>query len=611
MFADSKGAKIGFDVTGRGEPVVLIGGVGAGRRYWDRMVPLLEGFQVITLDNRGVGETEYSGQFSMDDMGDDVIAVLDALDYTNAHIVGWSMGAHIARNVACRYPERVTDLSLVATYLDRPARSQYVLDGMASLVESGRAPMEVLYRSINAFCLTEATFRKFEKEGREVPLPRESVDPAGFMMQLRAIDANDRRAADVDITAPTLLIHGDEDIMVPWAEGRRVADLIPSSQWVLLEGEGHGIAFESYAAILRSFMLEHPCRSLLHHFGTCGLDLLGDVPADHARAGPAVVHVGDQLQDVGVGVHEREVHPAHEHRHRVGEVVAYLRAVLPDGAAVVLPEEGAGVRLLEEEPAVVGLHQVVGEEHRQRYPRRAGDAVDLLRPHDDVGLVAAPPAHLAGEVLPVRHADVVRQVQVVLHLGADASQPLEDVLPAVYRHHIAPTKTASPTTNPMTPRMSPTPLRTVQTLSAARILATLIEYPPRTSASAPKRIATAPAPLMNAQTAPTIPRTQVRMAKCSGLRFFSGTYGMSTLQSHSSQKSASSGFSCPHLGHFCMGEPYDCLVHKTRPLDPVQSDDPALDLIGSGLRVIGTRPADRTMAVIVPRDGGDAPGFAK
>lgn len=258
MFVESDGARIHYDTSGDGEPVILLAGFGAAGSYWRRMPPLLDGFLCVTMDNRGVGDTVYDGPFSMADMADDAVAVMDGLGIGKAHVVGWSMGSHIARKLACRHPDRVADLTLVGTYLQRPARSDYVLRGMLSMVIDGKAPMECLFRSVNAFCLTESTFRRFEAEGRDAPLPREPLDPHGLLLQLDAIGDNDSGEPDLGISAPTLLIHGDEDIMVPCEQGVRVAERIPDSRMIILEGQGHGIPFDAYADDLLGFFSEHP-----------------------------------------------------------------------------------------------------------------------------------------------------------------------------------------------------------------------------------------------------------------------------------------------------------------------------------------------------------------
>ena len=79
MFAELNGARICYDVQGEGDPVLLIEGFGANRKFWKGLVPLLEGHTVVTLDNRGVGDTEYSGGFTIDDLADDAVALMSML----------------------------------------------------------------------------------------------------------------------------------------------------------------------------------------------------------------------------------------------------------------------------------------------------------------------------------------------------------------------------------------------------------------------------------------------------------------------------------------------------------------------------------------------------
>lgn len=258
MYAESGGARIWYEDVGEGEPLVMIAGFGAEHSFWSRAPSLLKGYRIVTLDNRGVGRTEYSGHFDTSVQADDVIAVMDALGIEKAHILGWSMGSHIARNLAVRYPDRLVDLILIGTYIDRPARSQYVLDGTLRAVVEGRIPLRFFYMMVNVFCLTEGAFEVFEKEGREPPVPRGEEDPQGLMDQLNAVGVNDTGARDVDIGVPTLIIHGAEDIMVPPSEGRKAAAAIEGSEYVELPGQGHRIPLKAYSAVADEFFRRHP-----------------------------------------------------------------------------------------------------------------------------------------------------------------------------------------------------------------------------------------------------------------------------------------------------------------------------------------------------------------
>lgn len=92
----------------------MVPGIAADHRHWNKAIPFFgDGFRIITVDNRGSGVTEYEGGFSMDDMADDIIGLLDYLGIDRADLLGWSMGSHICLDAAARHPERVRSLCLV------------------------------------------------------------------------------------------------------------------------------------------------------------------------------------------------------------------------------------------------------------------------------------------------------------------------------------------------------------------------------------------------------------------------------------------------------------------------------------------------------------------
>ena len=91
----------------------------------------------LSLDNRGAGATEYNGPFRGQDMVDDVAALLDHLSVYRAHILGWSMGGHIAQEFAIQNPDRTQSLTLVSAYMRRPARSSYFMNGIVKAASEG------------------------------------------------------------------------------------------------------------------------------------------------------------------------------------------------------------------------------------------------------------------------------------------------------------------------------------------------------------------------------------------------------------------------------------------------------------------------------------------
>lgn len=255
MFADINGARIHCEVRGSGTPVLLIGGFGAEASFWNHAVGMLEGdHTVITYDNRGVGDTEYGGSFSMTDLADDAAELISHLGFDSAHVLGWSMGSQIGQYLAAIHPDRVRTLTLVSTYLRRPSKAEYLLSNLTRMALDGRCSMDALAVAVNAFCFTEGTFRRFEDEGRRFPIPERAADPKGLMDQICAIGGRDTEDYARMIAVPTLVVHGTDDIMVGFEEGRKAADAIGGSTFLPIEGAGHNVLFDLYATEFRSFI---------------------------------------------------------------------------------------------------------------------------------------------------------------------------------------------------------------------------------------------------------------------------------------------------------------------------------------------------------------------
>lgn len=252
-FVKTAGACISYSVKGSGDPVVLIAGFGSRKDFWDQAVSRLsESFTVITLDNRGSGETAYDNGFTIDDMADDVIRILDGLSLKKAHVLGWSMGSQIAQSLAIRYPDRVSTLALVSSYFRRPARSAFMLRGMIDAVKEGM-PVKYLSVPIKAMSLPESYFSSKKREISDLS----DIDAEGLSCQMDAVDMYDTETETHKIRMPTLSIHGTEDYMVPVEMGDKLSDSIPNCEVVRLEGEGHSILPSKYMEMYKSFVDSH------------------------------------------------------------------------------------------------------------------------------------------------------------------------------------------------------------------------------------------------------------------------------------------------------------------------------------------------------------------
>lgn len=257
MLADVNGVRIGYEVFGEGEPVLLLSGFAACRSYWKRMMPLLEGYRCVAVDNRGVGETEYSGGFSIDDLADDAVSLMSYLGYERFHAVGWSMGSSILLSMSSRHPERLITQTLVSTYRDRPARTTYVLGEFTRMLYEGEVTMEAFYVMVNSFCFPEGFFRKLMASGMDVPLPKDDMDPRGLRDQILAVEDFGKHLQYDSIDVPTLIVQGTEDIMTPFEQGDAVRRSIKGAELVPIPGAGHNIDQRLYADAVKGFMAGH------------------------------------------------------------------------------------------------------------------------------------------------------------------------------------------------------------------------------------------------------------------------------------------------------------------------------------------------------------------
>lgn len=238
----SDGTRIHYEIHGAGDPVLLIMGLGSNAYGWHRTIPWLsERYRVIAFDNRGTGRSDIpAGAYSIAQMAADAGAVLDAAGERTAHVCGASLGGMIAQGFAAAHPERLRSLVLICTtpgggHSVRP--SQEVTTG---LVQGGEDPSTVYRR--NAWFLYSEDTRTHHPERIEEDLVYRGkipTQPTGYLGQLQAAMAHDTWDALPAIAVPTLVIHGDADLLVPTANGRLLAERIPGARLVLVPGAGH------------------------------------------------------------------------------------------------------------------------------------------------------------------------------------------------------------------------------------------------------------------------------------------------------------------------------------------------------------------------------------
>jgi pimeloyl-ACP methyl ester carboxylesterase len=225
----------------------LINGWSASGLAWPRawVRELEREFRLIRIDNRGSGYSRFAPTpFTMRDLADDVAAVLDEVEAPRAVVAGMSMGGMVAQEFAIRHHDRLAGLVLIATRPPVPAyappkASSLMLDLLAP--RRGNETLEGYFTRL----WTMSTGTGFAQREPELiaelvaqivsrPTPRVML-----MHQLRAVNGWGHAERLGRLTAPTAIVHGSEDRMVEAVNGRRLAELIPSSKYFELEGVGH------------------------------------------------------------------------------------------------------------------------------------------------------------------------------------------------------------------------------------------------------------------------------------------------------------------------------------------------------------------------------------
>jgi pimeloyl-ACP methyl ester carboxylesterase len=255
--------------------ILLVMGLGAQLTLWP--IELVEaltarGFRVIRYDNRDIGlSTKFdaagvpdmaalmmklaTGQkpdaaYTLDDMAGDAAALLDALGIARAHIVGASMGGMIAQLVAVNYPEKTLTLTSIMSTTGNPAVPPAKPEAMAVLTSRPTSPepdVIVEFGVRAAKVIGSPAYPQDEQRVRD-RVKRDferSFSPFGMIRQMAAImTSGDRRTRLARISAPTLVIHGDADPLVPLEGGKDTAANVRGAELLVIPGMGHDLPLQ-------------------------------------------------------------------------------------------------------------------------------------------------------------------------------------------------------------------------------------------------------------------------------------------------------------------------------------------------------------------------------
>lgn len=264
-----------------GEPLLLIMGLGAQLTRWppgliDKLTA--KGFYVMRFDNRDVGLSQkFSGAptiegvvgaimqgkkpdipYTMDDMAADAIGVLDHLGVKRAHVAGASMGGMIGQLVAANYPERVLSFTAIFTTTGNPSLPPAKPEAMAVLTTRAPDPKENIEAYLDQMVRNAHTIGspgyppddKILRERLRADVLR-SYEPLGVARQIAAVVASgDRRAKSATIKAPTVVLHGEADPLVPVEGGKDLAATVPGAELRVIPGMGHDLPAALYDEVV-------------------------------------------------------------------------------------------------------------------------------------------------------------------------------------------------------------------------------------------------------------------------------------------------------------------------------------------------------------------------
>lgn len=264
------------------EPLLLVMGLGGQLIQWpDEFCEMLvdKGFYVIRFDNRDVGlstKFEHLGipntreafqarlrgekityDYTTDDMADDAVGLLDVLGIEKAHICGASMGAAITQTIGYRHPDRVLSLAPIMGSTGNPELPRAKPEVAGILVTPAPTEREAyIEHRVKTGKIFHGTGLPYDENRRREMMARvydRCFYPQGQARQLMATMAHGNRKPKLSsITAPTVVIHGSDDPLVPVTGGKDTAESIPGADLVIIDGMGHSLPPETWPTIVHA-----------------------------------------------------------------------------------------------------------------------------------------------------------------------------------------------------------------------------------------------------------------------------------------------------------------------------------------------------------------------
>jgi pimeloyl-ACP methyl ester carboxylesterase len=255
-------------------------GIGAQRIFWSEALCeqfVAAGFQVVRFDHRDIGQSTrleaptpkplpllartvvglpVAAPYSLSDMANDVVGLLEHLGWASAHVVGASLGGMVAQHLALEHPSRVRSITTIMTtpggrrYMPKPRAFRALFAKPPKNPDEAGAHVAKMFATIGSTAwptdvarLTHMGALAYER----------GLSPRGFLRQFAGVlMSGDRRPKLSAVTTPTLVIHGSSDPMFPLAAGRKIATSVQHGTWLPIAGMGHDLPTELWPTLVRA-----------------------------------------------------------------------------------------------------------------------------------------------------------------------------------------------------------------------------------------------------------------------------------------------------------------------------------------------------------------------
>jgi 3-oxoadipate enol-lactonase len=255
--ATVSGIELNYRLEGDGEQtIVLINGLADDLTTWDLQVADLvaAGYRVLRFDNRGVGASaKPAGPYSSKLLADDAKALVDSLGITGFHLMGVSMGGMIAQEYALSYPADLHSVTFACTYAAPGPFCSRMFAMWADMAPVLGVPF--VMRDVTLWAFTVPFFEERGGELAEFERAMRYLDQPvhAYLAQLAVIQDHDTTSRLGQISVPTLVLAGAEDILIPVSLSRRIHEAIPGSEWATTKG-GHACCWEYPAEFNKAFL---------------------------------------------------------------------------------------------------------------------------------------------------------------------------------------------------------------------------------------------------------------------------------------------------------------------------------------------------------------------